>query len=100
TSNTLEKGKNPNQLTDEPIQKNKNTYQNRATIDKYNYEATLQEIEGNDYNLNIPRYVDTFEKEAPIDLDQVQQNIANIENDIAQIKQDIEGYLKKLGVLQ
>ncbi|PWZ34865.1 N-6 DNA methylase, partial [Staphylococcus pseudintermedius] len=71
-----------------------------ATIDKYSYAATLLEIEDNDYNLNIPRYVDTFEEEAPIDLDQVQQDIANIDNDIAQIEQDIEGYLKELGVLQ
>ncbi|EGQ4213766.1 type I restriction-modification system subunit M [Staphylococcus pseudintermedius] len=99
-SNAFEKGKNQNHLTDEHVDKIINTYQNRATIDKYSYAATLQEIEGNDYNLNIPRYVDTFEEEAPIDLDQVQQDIANIDNDIAQIEQDIEGYLKELGVLQ
>ncbi|WP_353418365.1 type I restriction-modification system subunit M [Staphylococcus delphini] len=99
-SNAFEKGKNQNHLTDEHVDKIINTYKNRATIDKYSYSATLQEIEDNDYNLNIPRYVDTFEEEAPIDLDQVQQEIANIDNDIAQIEQDIEGYLKELGVLQ
>ncbi|EGQ3115764.1 type I restriction-modification system subunit M [Staphylococcus pseudintermedius] len=99
-SNAFEKGKNQNHLTDEHVDKIINTYKNRATIDKYSYAATLLEIEDNDYNLNIPRYVDTFEEEAPIDLDQVQQDIANIDNDIAQIEQDIEGYLKELGVLQ
>ncbi|MTV21422.1 N-6 DNA methylase, partial [Staphylococcus delphini] len=83
--------KNQNHLTDEHVEKIMNTYKNRDTIDKYSYAATLQEIEDNDYNLNIPRYVDTFEEEAPIDLDQVQQDIANIDNDIAQIEQDIEG---------
>ncbi|WP_086429281.1 type I restriction-modification system subunit M [Staphylococcus cornubiensis] len=95
-SNAFEKGKNQNHLTDEHVEKIMNTYKNRETIDKYSYAATLQEIEDNDYNLNIPRYVDTFEEEAPIDLDQVQQDIANIDNDIAQIEQDIEGYLKEL----
>ncbi|QUM68059.1 type I restriction-modification system subunit M [Staphylococcus delphini] len=99
-SNAFEKGKNQNHLNDEHVEKIIDTYKNRATIDKYSYAATLQEIEDNDYNLNIPRYVDTFEEEAPIDLDQVQQDIANIDNDIAQIEQDIEGYLKELGVLQ
>ncbi|MDU0287174.1 type I restriction-modification system subunit M [Staphylococcus pseudintermedius] len=99
-SNAFEKGKNQNHLNDEHVDKIINTYQNRATIDKYSYAATLQEIEDNDYNLNIPRYVDTFEEEAPIDLDQVQQDIANIDNDIAQIEQDIEGYLNELGVLK
>ncbi|EGQ3676671.1 type I restriction-modification system subunit M [Staphylococcus pseudintermedius] len=99
-SKAFEKGKNQNHLTDEHVDKIINTYKNRATIDKYSYAATLLEIEDNDYNLNIPRYVDTFEEEAPIDLDQVQQDIANIDNDIAQIEQDIEGYLKELGVLQ
>ncbi|HEC2156643.1 TPA: SAM-dependent DNA methyltransferase, partial [Staphylococcus delphini] len=64
------------------------------------YAASLQEIEENDYNLNIPRYVDTFEEEAPIDLDQVQQDLANIDNDIAQVEEDIEGYLRELGVLK
>ncbi|MTV22394.1 type I restriction-modification system subunit M, partial [Staphylococcus delphini] len=46
------------------------------------------------------RYVDTFEEEAPIDLDQVQQDLANIDNDIAQVEEEINSYLKELGVLQ
>lgn len=99
-SNAFEKGKNQNHLTDEHVEKIINTYKNRATIDKYSYAATLQEIEENDYNLNIPRYVDTFEEEAPIDLDQVQQDLANIDNDIAQVEEKINSYLKELGVMQ
>ena len=67
----------------------------RETIDKYSYSATLQEIADNDYNLNIPRYVDTFEEEAPIDLDQVQQDLKNIDKEIAEIEQEINAYLKR-----
>ncbi len=65
---------------------------------KYSYSATLQEIAENDYNLNIPRYVDIFLiKEAPIDLDQVQQDLKNIHKEIAEIEQEINAYLKELG---
>ncbi len=58
-----------------PVERIIDTYKRKATIDKYSYSATLQEIADNDYNLNIPRYVDTFEEQAPIDLDQVQQDL-------------------------
>src|SRR5699024_7930609 len=71
-SNEFEKGKNQNNLTDEHVEKIINTYTNRETIDKYSHTASLEEIAENDYNLNIPRYVDTFEEEEPIDLEQVQ----------------------------
>ncbi|HAY3001880.1 TPA: SAM-dependent DNA methyltransferase, partial [Staphylococcus aureus] len=59
-----------------------------------------QEIAENDYNLNIPRYVDTFEEEEPIDLEQVQQDLKNIDKEIAQVEQEINAYLKELGVLK
>ena len=72
----------------------------KETIDKYSYSATLQEIAENDYNLNIPRYVDTFEEEEPIDLEQVQQDLKNIDKEIAQVEQEINAYLKELGVLK
>ncbi|HDA1767314.1 TPA: SAM-dependent DNA methyltransferase, partial [Staphylococcus aureus] len=54
----------------------------------------------NDYNLNIPRYVDTFEEEEPIDLDQVQQDLKNIDKEIVEVEQEINAYLKELGVLK
>ena len=60
-------------MTDEDVDKIVTTYRNRETIDKFSYVASLDEIKDNDYNLNIPRYVDTFEEEEPIDLDQVQK---------------------------
>ena len=98
-SNELEKGKNQNHLTDEQVEKILETYKNRETKDKYSYTASLQEIEENDYNLNIPRYVDTFEEEEPIDLDQVQQDLKNIDKDIAEVEAEINEYLRELGVV-
>ncbi|WP_070866181.1 type I restriction-modification system subunit M, partial [Staphylococcus sp. HMSC36A10] len=99
-SNDFEKGKNQNHLTDAQVERIINTYKRKETIDKYSYSATLQEIADNDYNLNIPRYVDTFEEEAPIDLDQVQQDLKNIDKEIAEVEQEINAYLKELGVLK
>ena len=99
-SNDFEKGKNQNHLTDAQVERIINTYKCKETIDKYSYSATLQEIAENDYNLNIPRYVDTFEEEEPIDLEQVQQDLKNIDKEIAQVEQEINAYLKELGVLK
>lgn len=60
--------------------------------------ATIKEIEENDYNLNIPRYVDTFEEEEIIDLDATKTNIATIENELVVIKSKMSGYLRELGL--
>ncbi len=98
-SNAFEKGKNQNHLKDEDVEKILETYRNRETIDKYSYVATLGEIEENDYNLNIPRYVDTFEEEEPVDLQQVQKDIKEIDAEIETLEKEINGYLKELGVL-
>jgi type I restriction enzyme M protein len=67
-------------------------------VDKYAYRATAQEIADNDYNLNIPRYVDTFEEEAEIDLDAVKKEIARIEGELVTVRQKMDGYLKELGL--
>ena len=75
------------------------THTVRETIDKYSYVASLDDIKDNDYNLNIPRYVDTFEEEEPIDLDQVQQDLKNIDKEIADVESEINEYLKELGVV-
>lgn len=99
-SQSFEKGKNQNHLTDEDVDKIIETYSNRETIDKYSYVALLDDIKENDYNLNIPRYVDTFEEEEPIDLDQVQQDLKNIDEDIAEVEAEINEYLKELGVIK
>lgn len=90
-------GKNQNQLSDENVAKVVRTYSARETVDKYSYLATLSEIQENDYNLNIPRYVDTFEEEEEIDLMAVQADRKEIEAEIAKLNEQMDGYLKELG---
>lgn len=97
-SNEFDKGKNQNVLTEEHVNKIVQTYLNRETIDKYSYVATLDEVKENDYNLNIPRYVDTFEEEEPVDLQAVSQRIAEIDRELAQIDEELASYLKELGL--
>lgn len=97
-SNEFDKGKNQNLLTEEHVNKIVQTYLERQTIDKYSYVATLDEVKENDYNLNIPRYVDTFEEEEPVDLQAVSQRIAEIDQEIAQIDEELATYLKELGI--
>lgn len=93
-----EKGKNQNILRDCDIERIVTTYQSRAVVDKYSYAATYEEIKSNDYNLNIPRYVDTFEEEAPIDIDEVKQNISNIEAELAEVQAQMAKFLEELGL--
>ena len=95
-SNEFEKGKNQNNLTDAHVDKIVETYVNRETIDKYSYIASMGEIKENDYNLNIPRYVNTFEEEEPIDLKVVSERIAKIDEEIASIDEQLAVYLKEL----
>jgi len=97
-SRDFEKDKNQNRLRAEDIAKIVQTYKERRTIDKYSYLATLEEIKENDYNLNIPRYVDTFEEEEEIDIEETKANIAKIENELAKVKEEMRGYLKELGL--
>lgn len=97
-SNEFEKGKNQNNLTDENVEKIVNTYVNREVIEKYSYVASMDEIKENDYNLNIPRYVDTFEEEEPIDLVAVSERIASIDKDIAKIDDELAIFLRELGL--
>ncbi|PSM51320.1 type I restriction-modification system subunit M [Campylobacter blaseri] len=97
-SKEFEKEKNQNKLSDEIIEKISQTYQNRKNVDKYAYLASLDEIQENDYNLNIPRYVDTYEEEEEIDIEQTKQNIANLENELKDIKNQMNEYLKELGL--
>jgi type I restriction enzyme M protein len=97
-SNEFEKGKNQNLLRDEDVEKIVQTYKNRETFEKYSYAATLEEIKANEYNLNIPRYVDTFEEEEPINIQAVKVRLKEIDNDISLIDQELERYFKELGV--
>ena len=99
-----ERGKNQNILRDCDIDKIVNTYKAYKTDinfkgeDKYSYVATIDEIKGNDFNLNIPRYVDTFEEEELIDIDEVKQNIANIEAELKEVQAQMKKYLEELGL--
>lgn len=67
-----------NELSDEDIDRIVNAYEERAEIDKFSHKATLEEIKENDYNCNIPRYVDTFEEEEPVDIAKVRSELAEI----------------------
>ena len=73
-----EKGKNQNKLRPEDLVRITDAYEKYQTSEKFTYVATIQEIKENDYNLNIPRYVDTFEEEEIIDLEEVKENINSI----------------------
>ncbi|RIY35474.1 type I restriction-modification system subunit M [Psittacicella gerlachiana] len=97
-SKEFEKDKKQNRLTEENINKIVETYVNRVNVDKYAYVASIDEIIENDYNLNIPRYVDTFEEEEQIDLEQVILDIDRDKKEIARLEASIYAQLKELGV--
>lgn len=96
-SREFKSGKNQNQLTGDNIQKIIDTYKGREIVDKYAYLATLDEIKENDFNLNIPRYVDTFEEEAEIDLEAVRNERVLLQNELKTLEAEMEGYFKELG---
>lgn len=99
-SKEFEKVKIQNKLRKEHIDKIVDTYRNRTEIEKYSHLATLQEVADNDYNLNIPRYVDTFEEEEPIDIKAVMAEIKELEAKRADLDKEIEGYLRELGIVE
>jgi len=92
------KNGNQNELRDEDVENIVNTYRNRETKDKYSYVATLEEIAENDYNLNIPRYVDTFEEEEPIDLAEVSKNLIALDDDLTVVNNEILAFCNELGI--
>lgn len=98
-SKEFEKVKNQNMLREEHIDKIVETYRNRTTIEKYSHLATLKEVEENDYNLNIPRYVDTFEAEEEIDIQSVMQEIKSLEAKRSELDKEIDVYFKELGLV-
>ncbi len=89
--------KNQNKLTQENIKKIVKTYKARKTVDKYAYLASFNEIKENDFNLNIPRYVDTFEEEEEIDLMAVRKERKKLKTELADLEKEMEKYLKELG---
>lgn len=97
-SNDFEKNKNQNNLREEDIDKIIKTYKERKDVDKYAHVASIEEIRENDFNLNIPRYVDTFEEEEPIDLEEVNKLLEQDNKEIAELEAKINEQLKILGV--
>lgn len=90
-------GKNQNQLSEENIRKIVKTYREGDNVEKYAYLASLKEIQDNDYNLNIPRYVDTFEEEDEIDFLAVHVERQQLKVELAKLEAEVAGYLKELG---
>lgn len=99
-SREFKSGKNQNILTEDNITKVVETYRNRTNVDKYAYLATLEEIKENDYNLNIPRYVDTFEEEEEIDLVAVRAERVQLKAQLTALESEMAKYLEELGYVK
>ncbi|MEM7037299.1 MAG: type I restriction-modification system subunit M [Bacteroidota bacterium] len=97
-SQHFEKVKTQNKLREEDIEKIITTYRARETEDKYSYVAALDEVRENEYNLNIPRYVDTFEEEEPVDLDAVVKELRALEVEMKETDAVIAGFCQELGI--
>ncbi|MBU4486885.1 MAG: type I restriction-modification system subunit M, partial [Candidatus Delongbacteria bacterium] len=88
--------KNQNTLSDDHIEKILDAYKDRKDVEKYAHLATFAEIKENEFNLNIPRYVDTFEEEEEIDIDAVQAEIDQLEKELAEVKAKMAEKLKEI----
>ena len=96
-SREFEDGTNQTKLRDADIAKIVATAKAFKNVERYAYRATFDEIKENDFNLNIPRYVDTFEEEKEVDLKEVQKEIEKIEGELADVRKQMGKYLKELG---
>lgn len=104
-SREFENGKNQNRLRPEDIDHIVDVYRKftegrlsaGVAEEKYAYVATRVEVAENDYNLNIPRYVDTYEEEEEIDIIAVQREIDTLEAELTEVQAKMKGYLKELG---
>ncbi len=97
-SQHFEKVKTQNHLRDEDVDRIVDTYSKRVSIDKYSYVAGLEEVRENDYNLNIPRYVDTFEEEEPVDIVEVAGELVALEANMKKTDEAIAGFCKELNI--
>ncbi len=94
----FEKGKRQNYLNKDHIAKIIDTYQHRREEERYARRVEMDEIEGNDFNLNISRYVSTAEPEREIDLAATHEKLVAIEQDIREAADTHNTYLKELGL--
>jgi type I restriction enzyme M protein len=90
--------KTQNVMDEHHIEKVLGNYRNRAEVAKFSHRASLEEIEGNDFNLNIPRYVDTFEAEEEVDVTTLQAEIVRLEEDLMDVRAKMASYLRELGI--
>lgn len=98
-SRECENGKNQTYIREDvEVAKIIKTYKARKTVEKYACLATREEIRENDYNLNIPRYVNTFEEEEEVDIAAVEKKILNIEKELAEVRKQMKACLKELGL--
>ena len=95
-SKKFEKGKKQNTMTDEHIDEIIDLYMNRETVDKESFLASFEDIEKNDFNLNIPRYVDTFEKEEEVDLNALLTDMKKTDEELEKTQQEFLSLLKDL----
>ena len=94
----FEKAKNKNALRQGDIDRIIEAYSAREFKDKFSYVAKLSEVAENDYNLNIPRYVDTFEPEPEVDLTEVTASLKQIDMKMAELDSKIVGFCNELRI--
>ena len=97
-SKEFKAGKNQNVLEQEHIDKIVDAYAKRVDVDKFAHVADMSEIIENGYNLNIPRYVDTFEEEEPVDLDAVKAQIKTLDSETKATIDKAESFMRQLGL--
>jgi len=97
-SREFDDGKKQNRLRPQDIEKIVSTYRDFAEVEKYSHLATVEEIQEAEFNLNIPRYVDTFEEEEDVDIPAVQREIERLEAELNATQEELNGYLRELGL--
>lgn len=95
-SKKFNKGKKQNEMTDEHINEVLELYNKRETVDKESFLASFEDIEKNDFNLNIPRYVDNFEEEEPVDLNALLLDMKKTDDELEQVQGEFVSLLKEL----
>ena len=95
-SKKFNKGKKQNEMKDEHIDEVLTLYSDRKTVEKESYLASFEDIEKNNFNLNIPRYVDNFEKEEDVDINTLLQDMKKTDDELEQVKGDFVSLLKDL----
>lgn len=97
-SKDFEKNKNQNSLTDENIEKIFETYKGREEVEKYSHRASMEEIKENEYNLNIPRYVDTFEEEKKVNIEEVAKELKKLNEEEIDLQNKIAEFCEELNI--